>query len=173
MSDPFVGEIRIFAGNFAPRSWALCDGQLLAINQNDALFSLLGTTYGGDGRTTFALPDMRGRVNLKYGNAAPGLSSYRLGEKGGTENETITTNTMASHTHTLLGSDGDAAANTAENNVLANTATFNLYGNTGNFSQLKSSAIANSGGGQSHTNMMPFLCINHIICLYGVYPSRN
>ena len=176
MSEPFVGEIRMFAGNFAPRGWAFCDGQLLAVSQNDALFSLLGTIYGGDGRTTFGLPDLRGRIPLHQGTG-PGLSSRRLGSKSGDENVTITTNQLASHSH-------DANAN---NNPLGGD-TFNPTGKVwaGDASQagliyatanqdvsMASNAVANTGGSQPHTNLMPTLCVNFIIALVGIYPSRQ
>ena len=126
MSEPFVGEIRMFAGNFAPRGWSLCDGQLVAVSQNDALFSLLGTIYGGDGRTTFGLPDMRGRIPIHAGTG-PGLSQRRLGAKGGTERETITVTQMPSHTHPLHGTDDPGDTPNPAGNAPAKSTTVDAY----------------------------------------------
>ena len=126
MSDPFIGEIKMFAGNFAPRGWALCDGQLLAVSQNDALFSLFGTIYGGDGRTTFGLPDLRGRIPIHAGSG-PGLSPRRLGAKGGAENVTLTTAQLPAHKHDIFASSAGASAGNPLNNVSANTAPTNVY----------------------------------------------
>ena len=153
MSEPFVGEVRMFAGNFAPRGWAFCDGQLLAVSQNDALFSLLGTIYGGDGRTTFGLPDLRGRVPIHPGSA-PGLSPYNLGQAGGAETST-TNHTHATaepfHGHELMGAAGG-------NEILQTTVSAN-----------EGDALAST----THTTIQPYRCVNFIICLYGIYPSRN
>lgn len=173
MSEPFVGEIKMFAGNFAPRGYAFCDGQLLAVSQNDALFSLLGTIYGGDGRTTFGLPDLRGRIPVHAGQG-PGLSSRRLGSKSGAERETITVNQMPSHRHTVEGSNNMATHETLQGNVLAGSVGGNFYSSTATkSSQLESGVVANTGGSQSHNNMMPTLCIHFIVALVGIYPSRN
>ena len=173
MSEPFIGEIRMFAGNFAPRSWALCDGQLLAVSQNDALFSLFGTIYGGDGRTTFGLPDLRGRIPIHAGNG-PGLSQRQLGQKLGVENVTLTTNQLAAHTHSFSASQDTASSNNPQGNVLANAATTNIYGNGGSSdANLDTQAVTNTGGGQTHTNVMPSLCVNFIVALLGIYPSRS
>ena len=172
MSEPFVGEIRMFAGNFAPRGWAFCDGQLLAVSQNDALFSLLGTIYGGDGRTTFGLPDLRGRIPLHQGTG-PGLSPRRLGSKGGTENETLTTNQLASHTHDWNANTQPATGAAPQGKVLADPSPIRLFSAVNQTASLASSMIANTGGGQPHTNLMPTLCIHFIIALVGIYPSRN
>jgi microcystin-dependent protein len=173
MSDPFVGEIKMFAGNFAPRGWALCDGQLLAVSQNDALFSLLGTTYGGDGRTTFALPDMRGRIPIHAGTG-PGLSQHRLGEKGGSETHTLSINEVPSHTHAVqaLNKPGDSG-NPEDRHWAASSGTPLAYSNADPDTDLAAEAIDGAGGNQSHYNMMPNLCINFIIALFGIYPSRN
>lgn len=172
MSEPFVGEIRMFAGNFAPRGWAFCDGQLLAVNQNDALFSLFGTIYGGDGRTTFGLPDLRGRIPLHAGNG-PGLTDRKLGSKGGEETETLTLSQVASHNHTLPVASDQESADTeqAVGNVLAGNG-MQVYGTTHSLS-LRSTALTNTGGSGSHTNLMPFLCVYFIVALFGVYPSRT
>ena len=171
MSEPFVGEIRMFAGNFAPRGWAFCDGQLLAVNQNDALFSLLGTIYGGDGRTTFGLPDMRGRIPVHAGNG-PGLSDRRLGSKSGSETETLTLNQLPSHGHTFNGVSGSSdSAQVASNRTYA-ASSESLYVPNSAPSQM-ANVITQAGGNQSHTNMMPSLCVSFIIALFGIYPSRN
>ncbi|MGD2115233.1 MAG: tail fiber protein [Acidobacteriota bacterium] len=173
MSEPFVGEIRMFAGNFAPRGWAFCDGQLLAVSQNDALFSLLGTIYGGDGRTTFGLPDLRGRIPIHAGHG-PGLSERRLGAKGGAEKVTLTVNQLPSHTHGPIRASGNPATEAQpENRVLARSVV-DIYidGEPGD-TPLSSSSITNVGGSRSHTNLMPFLCIHFIIALVGIYPSRH
>ena len=172
MSEPFVGEIRMFAGNFAPRGWAFCDGQLLAVSQNDALFSLLGTIYGGDGRTTFGLPDLRGRIPLHAGTG-PGLSPRRLGSKAGDENETLTTNQLASHSHDWNANKLDATGGTPQGKVLAKAVGFRFWEPAAPNTSLASSTIAETGGGQPHTNLMPTLCVNFIIALFGIYPSRQ
>lgn len=172
MSEPFVGEIRMFAGNFAPRGWAFCDGQLLAVSQNDALFSLLGTIYGGDGRTTFGLPDLRGRIPIHAGHG-PGLSERRLGAKGGAEKVTVTVNQLPSHTHQLKASSELAQQASAQGNVLARNPTFDLFRVPSPPANLSSESVTSVGGSRSHTNLMPFLCINFIIALVGIYPSRH
>ena len=172
MSEPFVGEIRMFAGNFAPRGWAFCDGQLLAVSQNDALFSLLGTIYGGDGRTTFGLPDVRGRLPIHAGTG-PGLSNRTLGAKGGQESVTVTVNQLPAHSHQAKAS-GDVAneLGPVSDNVLANTAA-PIYVAGGGSATMGSGAIGNTGGSRNHTNLMPYLCIHFIIALFGIYPSRQ
>jgi len=170
--NPFVGQIQAFGFNFAPRGWAKCAGQLLAVSQNDALFSLLGTIYGGDGRTTFGLPDLRGRVSLQFGQG-PGLSSYRLGQKSGAERVTLTQNQLASHNH----SANVVAESPNENkpgDALMATPSPTIYSNhPAPDATLKNSTIGNTGGNQSHDNMQPYLTINWCIALVGVYPSRN
>ena len=172
MSEPFVGEIRMFAGNFAPRGWAFCDGQLLAVSQNDALFSLLGTIYGGDGRTTFGLPDMRGRVPIHAGSG-PGLSPRRLGAKAGSEKETLIVNQLPGHTHDWRAVSDDAQDRTPVGNQLAKSGP-SIYAETpGTTVGLAGSMVDNTGGSQSHSNLMPYLCINFIIALVGIYPSRH
>lgn len=171
-NDPFIGEVQWFAGNFAPRGWALCDGQLLSIASNQALFSILGTIYGGDGRTTFALPEVRGRTLIHAGNG-PGLSSRSLGGKSGTENETLYINEMPVHTHTLSASSGAASAIAPANNVLASPGRTRLYESGTANTSMHSSSIDNTGGGQSHNNMQPYNTLNCIIALQGTFPSRN
>ncbi|MGB8717158.1 MAG: tail fiber protein [Rhodanobacteraceae bacterium] len=170
MSEPFVGEIRMFAGNFAPRGWAFCDGQLLAVSQNDALFSLLGTIYGGDGRTTFGLPDMRGRLPVHAGQG-PGLSDRRLGAKGGSEEVTLTVNQLAPHSHPAHGSAGTATSVDPGGNVPGTGSADYLNPRPPPVLQMASETIAPIGGSRSHTNEMPFLCMHFIIALVGIYPS--
>lgn len=172
MSEPFVGEIRMFAGNFAPRGWAFCDGQLLAVSQNDALFSLFGTIYGGDGRTTFGLPDLRGRVPIHQGSG-PGLAQRRLGANGGAEQVTLTAAQLPSHGHELRASTDSAGSTDPANNVTANGVGTNLYGSGAPNQALAGSSTTAVGGGRSHTNLMPFLCVNFIVSLVGIYPSRQ
>jgi microcystin-dependent protein len=173
MSEPFVGEIRMFAGTFAPRGWAFCDGQLLAVSQNDALFSLLGTIYGGDGRTTFGLPDMRGRIPLHAGHG-PGLSERRLGSRGGSERETLTVNQIPSHSHAQQATtDGAARAAPGDSLPLSSGAVSYFRDSTTLPAQMAGNMIQPTGGSQGHTNLMPTLCVNFIIALVGIYPSRH
>ena len=172
MSEPFVGEIRMFAGNFAPRGWALCDGQLLAVSQNDALFSLLGTIYGGDGRTTFGLPDMRGRIPVHAGSG-PGLSPRRLGEKRGVETVTLTVNQLPSHTHTMQASSNLGDAPGPAGRVLAKSTSMDAYINDPPTTGLGAGAISSIGESGAHTNLQPYSCVNYIIALFGIYPSRQ
>ena len=173
--DPFIGQIIMFGGNFAPRGWAFCNGQLLAISSNSALFSILGTTYGGDGRTTFGLPDLRGRSAMHAGNG-PGLPSYRLGQKGGQESVTLTTLQIPSHTHaaTLHGETAAATKANPTNNMLAGANTYAPPVAGDNKTLANDSIIVNNaGGGGAHNNMMPTITLNYIIALLGTYPSRN
>ncbi len=176
MSEPFVGEIRMFAGNFAPRGWAFCDGQLLAVSQNDALFSLIGTIYGGDGRTTFALPDMRGRLPVHQGQG-PGLSPRRLGARYGSEKVNLTINQIPSHSHEYLGSANIADSNNPASDVVASHNDGDLpyvdVPSVDKIKSLSSDAVSATGGSQAHQNMMPSLCINYIMALVGIYPSRH
>lgn len=174
MSEPFVGEIIMFAGNFAPRGWAFCDGQLIAVSQNDALFSLLGTIYGGDGRTTFSIPDLRGRVPIHMGQG-PGLSNRKQGTKFGTEGESLTKNQMPAHPH-YHGASQDSVSQTGPGgHVFAKgTTEAQFYLQTATDPQpLMGTPVAEAGGSQSHNNLMPALCLNFIIALFGIYPSRN
>ncbi len=172
MSEPFVGEIRMFAGNFAPRGWAFCDGQLLSVSQNDALFSLLGTIYGGDGRTTFGLPDLRGRVPIHAGSG-PGLSPRRLGAKSGAEKVTLTVNQMPSHGHALQGTSAFVDQTTPQDRAPARSPAGDIWATDFSPVNLNTASISKVGGSRSHTNLMPFLCIHFIIALFGIYPSRQ
>jgi len=174
--EPFIGEIKMFGGNFAPRGYALCDGQLLAISQHSALFSLLGTTYGGDGRVTFGLPDLRGRAPIHAGHG-PGLSDRRLGSKGGQEDVTLTAAQMPAHAHTAqINADSTVATSDRPQNALParNAGSTPQYGENAN-ATLNGAAVsvASSGGNQAHPNMQPYVTINYIIALVGTYPSRD
>jgi len=185
MDDPYLGQIMMFGGNFAIRGWAFCDGQLLPISQYNALFAILGTTFGGDGRTTFGLPDLRGRVAIQPGRG-PGLSDYRLGEKGGTETVTLVSSQIPSHNHTstLKASATDATIGTPTANAsLATPGAMAGRAFTGTLGydsaapgvNLNSGSVVggHTGGGQSHTNIQPFLGIYHLIALQGIFPSRS
>ncbi len=172
MSEPFIGEIRMFAGNFAPRGWAYCDGQLLATSQNKALFSLLGTIYGGDGRTTFGLPELRGRIPLHKGTG-PGLSDRKVGSKGGGEKVTLTTNQLAPHTHDWNANTAVADSSAPAGKVTAKATAPVIYRDKAQTTDLASATIANAGGSQPHNNLMPTLCVHFIVALFGIYPSRN
>jgi microcystin-dependent protein len=168
--EPFIGQIIMFGGNFAPKGWALCDGQLLQIVQNTALFSILGTTYGGDGRTTFALPDLRGRVPLHPGNG-PGLTPRSLGEKAGAEAVTLSTGEMPTHNH-LVKCSPLAGNNRGPTDQVPAAHDDQNYRGVGS-DTMAAAMIHDAGGGAAHTNVQPFLGVNFIIALVGVYPSRN
>ena len=176
MSEPFIAEIRIFAGNFAPYGWAFCDGALLPIATNTALFSIIGTTYGGDGRTTMALPNMQGRTPMHPGRG-PGLTARRLGERIGTENETLTELQMPSHHHMVRAHAGAGAEATPGNTTAIASASARdaLYqtDTQSNIVEMDEGTVSNTGGGQSHYNMQPVLSLNFIIALQGLYPSRG
>ena len=173
MSEAYVGEIRMFAGNFAPHGWALCDGSLLQPSQHDALFSLYGTTYGGDGVNTFGLPDLRGRLPLHSGHG-PGLTDRRLGAKSGFENETLTVNQLPSHGHDLLALTGPATSSSPQGNMLAQSqpAGAEMFRDQAQDEDMVSNAIGKTGGSMSHHNMMPSLGLNFICALFGIYPSK-
>jgi microcystin-dependent protein len=171
MSEPFIAEIRIFAGNFAPRGWAFCNGQLLQIAQNTALFSLIGTTYGGDGRTTTALPNLEGRAPMHPGRG-PGLTARRLGERVGSETVTLTAAQMPSHTHSMKGL-GPANTNSPSGASPATNPTMQQYHAATNLLNAASTAVTSTGGGQPHNNMQPYLAMSFIIALVGLYPSRS
>jgi microcystin-dependent protein len=165
MAEPFLAEIRMFSINFAPKGWALCNGQLLPINQNQALFALLGTTYGGNGQTNFALPDLRGRVPMHEGNG------HTLGERSGTEVHTVNINELPAHTHVARASAASGNTPVPTNNFLA--AANNVYRPPANLTQLAAGTVSNVGGSQAHINMQPFLTIGFCIALQGIFPSQN
>jgi len=169
--EPFIGEVRWFAGNFAPRGWTECNGQLLQISQNTALFSLLGTTYGGDGRSTFGVPDLQGRAMVHEG-IGPGLSNRRLGQKSGAETETLTVSQMPSHGHTLRADASRGDSVLPNDRILANTGRTRLYNPIADVS-MKPESIANAGGSAPHNNMQPFVTLRCIIATQGLYPSRS
>lgn len=173
--DAYIGQIMLFAGNFAPKNWAFCDGSLVSIQQNSALFSILGTTYGGDGRTTFALPDLRGRVPIHVGagTPGPGLSPHTLGERSGTETVTVFTSQMATHNHavTVAASNEGNSQPRPVGNIFGTGSNYEVpAGASGNLGGV---SCGNTGGSQPHNNMEPYTAMNYIICLYGIFPSRN
>lgn len=166
MAEPFLAEIRIMSFNFAPKGWAACDGQLLPINQNQALFSLLGTTYGGDGRVNFGLPDLRGRVPIHMGGG------FTLGERGGEESHTLIISEMPQHTHTVSASSSSPDTNTPTGHVWASNTALSPYSTTAN-EQMYGNALNNQGGSQAHNNLSPYLTLNFSIALQGIFPSQT
>lgn len=166
MSEPFLAEIKMVGFNFAPRGYAFCDGQLLPISQHQALFALLGTNYGGDGRTTFALPELRGRVPIHPGDG------YNLGHKFGEENHALTVNEIPSHNHNTRASNLDATKNTPEDNIWAAKRSGTNYGTAHTNTTMSSESIATAGGGLAHNNMQPYLAIRFVIAIQGIFPSR-
>src|SRR5215203_204057 len=164
MAQPFVGEIRMFAGNFASAGWAFCDGQLLPISENETLFTLIGTTYGGDGESTFALPDMRGRIPIHQGNG------FILAETGGVEEITLTVQQIPAHSHPLIATTSVANQSSPSNNVVAQSTAADLYIEDTATAALAPSAVGPVGGSQPHTNFQPYLCIEFIISLFGIFP---
>jgi microcystin-dependent protein len=168
MAEPFLSEVRIMSFEFAPKGWALCNGQLLPINQNQALFSLLGTTFGGDGRVNFALPDLRGRTPIHVG------SGHTLGERGGEQAHTLSIAELPTHVHTANATTSVSTTNNSGSGVmLAQSTASSLYGGTANLQAMSPAAIANVGGSQAHLNMQPFLTLNFCIALQGIFPSPN
>ena len=167
MAQPYVGEIRQFAGNFAPAGWMFCEGQLLPISEYETLFNLIGTTYGGDGQSTFALPDLRGRVPVHQGNG------FILAESGGTEEVTLTVNQIAAHSHPLLASTDLAGQSSPTSNVVAQLSTAGsfLYFAAPGTASLSSNSVSSVGGSQPHSNFQPYLCVDFIISLFGIFPS--
>ena len=165
MGDPFIGEIRLFGGNFAPAGWAFCDGQLMPISENDALFTLIGTTYGGDGQETFALPDLRSRLPVHQG------TGYVLGQAAGVESVTLTTNQIPNHTHAFLASNAGGDQITPSGNLTAQSFNVMPYINDAPDGNMAPNAIAPVGGSQPHENMHPFLTVSFIISLFGIFPQ--
>lgn len=164
MAQPYVGEIRMFAGNFAPAGWMFCEGQLLPISENETLFQLIGTTYGGDGESTFALPDLRGRIPIHQG------SGFILAETGGAEAITLTVNQIAAHGHPMVAASGPATAK-APIGALFGTAQGDVYASSFSAMNMSPQAISPTGGSQPHTNFEPYLCVDFIISLFGIFPS--
>jgi microcystin-dependent protein len=167
MAQPYVGEIRMFAGNFAPAGWMFCEGQLLPISEYETLFNLIGTTYGGDGQSTFALPDLRGRLPLHMGNG------FTLAETGGVETVTLTVQQIPAHSHALLASANSASIANASGNVVAQTPSYTPYIAATPNTALSPAAIASTGGSQPHSNFQPYLCLDFIISLFGIFPSQT
>jgi microcystin-dependent protein len=167
MSSPFIGEIRMFAGNFAPVGWSFCNGAIIPIDQNDALFNLIGTTYGGDGQTTFALPNLQSRVPIHVG---PG---FALGQTGGTESVTLTVSQIPAHSHVpqCFAATGNQAK--PDGGVWASSSPATYFGDTAPDTNMDPSALGSSGGSQPHDNMLPFLVVNFILSLFGVFPSQT
>jgi microcystin-dependent protein len=165
VAQPYVGEIRIFAGNFNPNGWMFCEGQLLPISEFETLFNLIGTTYGGDGQSTFALPDLRGRIPIHWGQG------FTLAETGGVEEVTLTIQQIPSHNHAFLGSTGLASDANVINNIVAQSTQFFPYINVNPSVAMAPQSIAPTGGSQPHTNFQPYLCLNFIISLFGIFPS--
>src|SRR5436190_12691724 len=165
MAQPYVGEVRMFAGNFAPAGWMFCEGQLLPISENETLFQLIGTTYGGDGQSTFALPDLRGRIPVHQGNG------FILAETGGAEEITLTVQQIPAHSHALLASTATGTQNAPSNNVTASSPSVTLYIQDVTDSNMAPSAVGAIGGSQPHTNFQPYLCVDFIISLFGIFPS--
>jgi len=167
MGTPFLGELKIISWNYAPKGWAFANGQFLPINQNQALFSLLGTTYGGNGQTTFALPDMRGLVPIHVGNG------FILGQKGGQEAHTLTISEMPQHIHFLVGRGDNATTDSPDSSVVLATSSIDLYRQPTSLEAMDPGIVGNVGGSQAHPNMQPYTTLNIVIALQGVFPSRN
>jgi microcystin-dependent protein len=172
MADPFVAEIRIFPFNFAPKGWAWCDGQLMPLSQNTALFSLLGTTYGGNGKSNFALPDLQGRTPMHPGQG-PGLSLHDLGETGGSETVTLLESEIPVHSHGLMASQGDGIDQGPTNSLYATGISIGQYAAPGNLTSLNGAAVTPAGGDQPHNNLQPYLTFYFCIALQGVFPPRG
>jgi microcystin-dependent protein len=167
MSLPYVGEIRMFAGNFAPAGWAFCDGSLMPISENDTLFILIGTTYGGDGEETFALPDLQGRIPVHQ------TSGFQMGETAGVEAVTLTANQIPAHTHPFLASTNPGVSSNAQANTLSSSPSINMYIEGQSPDTNLAPVVGAAGGSQPHDNFHPYLCINFIISLFGVFPSQT
>jgi len=167
MAQPYVGEIRMFAGNFAPAGWMFCEGQLLPISEYETLFNLIGTTYGGDGQSTFALPDLRGRVPLHFGNG------FTLAETGGVETVTLTVSQIPAHSHPYLASTAVGGKTDPTNNVLSQSTTPKVYEAVAGSANFAAQSIGSTGGSQPHDNFQPYLCVDFIISLFGIFPSQT
>ena len=170
--SPYVGEIRMFAGNFAPNGWMFCEGQTLPISENEVLFQLIGTTYGGDGEETFNLPNLASRVPIHMGTGPSG-TTYQIGEMAGTESETLTTQQIPAHNHAFLASSAIGGLPTPQGNVLAKLTNIDMYSGDTTDTPMSPTSIGPAGGSQPHENTQPFLCINFIISLFGVFPSQT
>lgn len=170
MAQPYVGEIRMFAGNFAPAGWMFCSGQLLPISENEVLFQLIGTTYGGDGQETFALPNLQSRIPIHQGTGPSGIT-YQLAETAGTESETLTVQQIPVHNHAFLASMGTGTQNSPAGEVLASGSSISLFRPQVPTQPLAAQTLNATGGSQPHDNMVPFVCINFIISLFGIFPS--
>src|SRR5450755_3507174 len=167
MAQPYVGEIRIFAGNFAPAGWMFCEGQLLPIDENETLFNLIGTTYGGDGQSTFGLPDLRGRLPIHMG------SGFQLAQNGGAETVTLTVAQMPAHTHAMLASTSAGTVNSPAGRVTAASPSILLYTADVTDTNMAAAAVSSVGGSQPHNNFQPYLCVDFIISLFGIFPSQT
>jgi microcystin-dependent protein len=165
MAQPYVGEIRMFAGNFAPAGWMFCEGQLLPISENETLFNLIGTTYGGDGQSNFGLPDLRGRITVHQGNG------FTLSQAGGVESVTLTTQQIPVHAHAFLTTTSAGTDVSPENNLLATSTATKIYRESNANQAMSPQMVTPVGGSQPHTNLQPYLCINYIISLFGIFPS--
>ena len=172
MAQPYVGEIRMFAGNFNPNGWSFCDGQLLPIAENEVLFQLIGTMYGGDGEETFALPNLQSRIPMHFGTGPDGVT-YQQAEAAGVESVTLTIQQIPAHTHASLGSTDTATASVATNSVIGKSTAIDAFINATPDTALSNQAITPVGGSQPHDNMQPFLCVNYIISLFGLFPSQT
>lgn len=165
MGQPYVGEVRMFAGNFAPAGWAFCEGQLMAISENETLFNLIGTTYGGDGQSTFGLPDLRGRIPVHQGN------NFILAETGGSEEVTLTTSQLAAHGHPLMAVGAVGNDPNPQGHLLAESSVVSMYQAGAPAAAMAAQSVGSAGGSQPHNNLQPYLCINFIISLFGIFPS--
>lgn len=172
MAQPFIGEIRMFGGNFAPAGWAFCEGQLLPISENDALFNLIGTTYGGDGQSTFGLPNLSGRVPVHQGQG-PGLSNRTIGELGGVESVTLTTQQLGGHTHALVATQNVGNQSNPQGQLMAAGTNVLMFRTINPQIQMAANIVGVAGGSQPHDNMMPYLVIDFIISLFGIFPSQT
>jgi microcystin-dependent protein len=173
MSNPYIGEIRMFGGSFAPAGWMFCDGSLLPISENDALFTLIGTTYGGDGQETFALPNLQGRIPVHMGQGPNISSNYILGETGGVEEVTLTVNQIPSHNHPMLATSNVSNAPVATGNLIGQSTKVDTFIDVNPTNAMNPGSIGPAGGSQPHENLMPYLCISFIISLFGVYPTQS